>query len=100
MNQVRVFLKEKWQYKFLFSYLKELLKLYNNFFYRFFISCLVLETFSLEVIRCPPSWMIVINGRFGDVTTGINHIKVFVADQILIGRCFKIDQILIGRGFV
>jgi hypothetical protein len=26
---------------------------------------------------------------FGDVTTGINHIKVFVADQILIGRCFK-----------
>jgi hypothetical protein len=22
-------------------------------------------------------------------TTGINHIKVFVADQILIGRCFK-----------
>jgi hypothetical protein len=30
-----------------------------------------------------------INGSFGDVTTGINHIKVFVADQILIGRCFK-----------
>jgi hypothetical protein len=30
-----------------------------------------------------------INGSFRDVTTGINHIKVFVADQILIGRCFK-----------
>jgi hypothetical protein len=28
-------------------------------------------------------------GRFGDVTTGINHIKIFVADQILIGRCFQ-----------
>jgi hypothetical protein len=26
---------------------------------------------------------------FGDVTTWIKHIKVFVADQILIGRCFK-----------
>jgi hypothetical protein len=30
-----------------------------------------------------------INGSFGDVTTAINRIKVFVADQILIGRCFK-----------
>jgi hypothetical protein len=30
-----------------------------------------------------------IDGSFGDVTTGINHIKVFVVDQILIGRCFK-----------
>jgi hypothetical protein len=26
-----------------------------------------------------------INDSFGDVTTGMNHIKVFVADQILIG---------------
>jgi hypothetical protein len=29
------------------------------------------------------------NSSFGDVTTGINHIKVFVDDQILIGICFK-----------
>ena len=29
------------------------------------------------------------DGSFGDVITGINHVKVFVADQILIGRCFK-----------
>ena len=81
----------KWQYKFLFSYLKDLLKQYINFFYRFFISCLVLEIFSPEVTRCPPSWIFfdLINGSFGDVTTGINHIKVFVADQILIGRCIK-----------
>jgi hypothetical protein len=26
---------------------------------------------------------------FGDVKTGINHIKVFFADQILTGKCFK-----------
>ena len=45
----------KRQYKFLFSHLKELLKLYINFFYRFFISCLVPEIFSLEVMRCPTS---------------------------------------------
>jgi hypothetical protein len=32
-------------------------KLYINFFYRFFIFCLVLEIFSLEVMRCPPSWI-------------------------------------------
>jgi hypothetical protein len=79
----------KWQYNFLFSHLKELLKLHINFFYRFFISCLVLEIFSLEVTRCPPSWINVHLINIGDVTTGINHIKVFVADQILIGRCFK-----------
>jgi hypothetical protein len=30
-----------------------------------------------------------VNGSFGDVTTGIKHIKAFVADQILIGRCFE-----------
>ena len=30
-----------------------------------------------------------INGSFVDVITGINHIKVFVADQILIGRRFN-----------
>jgi hypothetical protein len=43
----------------LFSHLKKLLKLYiSNFFYRFVISCLVLEIFSREVIRCPPSWII------------------------------------------
>jgi hypothetical protein len=84
-------LKGKWQYIFLFSHLKEQLKLFNNFSYRFFISRLVFEIFSLEVMRCQPSWIIfyLINGSFGDVTTGINHIKVFVADQILIGRCFK-----------
>ena len=84
-------IKGKWQYKFLFSHLKELLKLYINLFYRFFIYCLVLEIFSLEVMRCPPSWIFfyLINGSFGDVTTGINRIKVFVTDQLLIGRCFK-----------
>jgi hypothetical protein len=49
--------KGKWQYTFLFSHLKELLKLYINFLYRFFIPCLVLEIFSLEVMRCPPSWI-------------------------------------------
>jgi hypothetical protein len=83
--------KGKWQYIFLFSHLKEQLKLFNNFSYRFFISRLVFEIFSLEVMRCQPSWIIfyLINGSFGDVTTGINNIKVFVADQILIGRCFK-----------
>ena len=83
--------KGKWQYIFLFSHLKEQSKLFNNFSYRFFISRLVFEIFSLEVMRCQPSWIIfyLINGSFGDVTTGINHIKVFVADQILIGRCFK-----------
>jgi hypothetical protein len=76
---------------FLFSNLKELLKLFNNFFYLFCISCWVLEIFSLEEMRCQPSWINFwfINGSFGDVTTGINHIKAFVADQILIGRCFK-----------
>jgi hypothetical protein len=81
----------KWQYIFLFSHLKEHLKLFNNFFYRFFISCFVLEIFSLEVMRCQPSWIHFLShyGSFGDVTTGINHINVFVADQILIGRCFK-----------
>ena len=49
--------KGKWQYIFYFSHLKELLKLFNNFFYRFFISCLVLEIFSLEMMRCQPSWI-------------------------------------------
>jgi hypothetical protein len=83
-------IKGKWQYIFLFSHLKELLKLFSNFFYRFFISRLVLEIFSLEVMTCQPSWIFFyLNGSFGDVTTGINHIKIFVADQILIGRCFK-----------
>jgi hypothetical protein len=42
----------------------------------------------LEVLRSPPSWIHFLSS-FGDVTTGINHIKVFVANQILIGRCFK-----------
>jgi hypothetical protein len=41
-------LKGKWQYKCLFSHLKELLKLYLNFFCRFFTPCLVLELFSLS----------------------------------------------------
>ena len=50
-------IKGKWQYIFLFSHLKELLKLFNNFFYRFFISRLVLEIFSLEVMTCQPSWI-------------------------------------------
>jgi hypothetical protein len=38
----------------------------------------------LEVLRSPPSWINFLSS-FGDVTTGINHIKVFVANQILIG---------------
>jgi hypothetical protein len=80
-------IKGKWQNIFLFSHLKELLKLYINFFCRFFISCLVLEIFSLELTRCPPSWTNVCS--FGDVITGINHVKVLIVDQILIGRCFK-----------
>jgi hypothetical protein len=46
-------IKGKWQFKFLFSHLKELLKLYINLLYRFFISCLILEIFSIEVMRCP-----------------------------------------------
>ena len=50
--------KGKWQYIFLFSHLKEQLKLFNNFSYRFFISRLVFEIFSLEVMRCQPSWII------------------------------------------
>jgi hypothetical protein len=50
-------IKGKWQYKFLFSHFEELWKLLNNFSFRFFISCLVLEIFSLEVMRCPPSWI-------------------------------------------
>ena len=80
----------KWQYKFLFSYLKDLLKLYIHYLHRFFISCLVLEIFSPEVTRCPSHWIFFyLNGSFGDVTTGINHIKAFFADQILIGRCIK-----------
>ena len=40
-----VMLKGKWQYIFLFSHLKEQLKLFNNFFYRFFISRLFFEIF-------------------------------------------------------
>jgi hypothetical protein len=52
-----VFCNGKWQYKFVFSHLKKLLKLYINFFYRFFISCLVRKIFSLEVMRCPLSWI-------------------------------------------
>jgi hypothetical protein len=42
-------------------------------------------------MRCSPSWINFwfINGSFGDVTTRINYIKVFVADQILIGKCFE-----------
>ena len=36
----------------LFSHSKELLKLFNNLFYRFLISRLVLEIFSLEVMTC------------------------------------------------
>ena len=42
-------------------------------------------------MRFPPSWMIfyLINDGFGDVTSGISHIKVLLGDQIQIGRCFK-----------
>jgi hypothetical protein len=49
----------------------------------------VLEIFSLEVMTFRHLGYIfdLINGSFGDVTTAINHIRVFVADQILIGRC-------------
>ena len=37
--------KGKWQYIFLFSRLKEHLKPYLKLFYRFFISCLLLQIF-------------------------------------------------------
>jgi hypothetical protein len=37
--------KGKWQYIFLFSRLKEHLKPYRKLFYRFFISCLLLQIF-------------------------------------------------------
>jgi hypothetical protein len=37
--------KGKWQYIFLFSCLKEHLKPYIKLFYRFFISCLLLQIF-------------------------------------------------------
>jgi hypothetical protein len=37
--------KGKWQYIFLFSRLKEHLKPYIKLFYRFFISCLLLQIF-------------------------------------------------------
>jgi hypothetical protein len=48
------------------------------------MSCLVLEIFSFEVTTNEMSAMLDtfvifnINGRFGDVTTGSNDIKVFV----------------------
>jgi hypothetical protein len=58
---------------------------------RFFISCFVLGYFHLKFwdVRHLGYIFYLINGSFGDVATGIDHIKVFVADQILIGRCFK-----------
>jgi hypothetical protein len=37
--------KGKWQYIFLFPRLKEHLKPYRKLFYRFFISCLLLQIF-------------------------------------------------------
>jgi hypothetical protein len=42
----------------------------------------------------------IINGSFGGVTTGINHIKVFVADQMLIGSCFKGFECKMNSGCV
>jgi hypothetical protein len=41
----KISIKGKWQYIFLFSRLKEHLKPYMKLFYRFFISCLLLQIF-------------------------------------------------------
>ena len=38
------------------SHSKELLKLYIELYYRFVISCLVLEIFGPKLMSCPPSW--------------------------------------------
>ena len=40
---------------FVLSYLKERLKLSVRECFRFFISCLILEIFSLKATNCPPS---------------------------------------------
>jgi hypothetical protein len=42
---------------FIFSFERTFETIYIKIFYRFFISCLVLEIFSLAVMRCPPSWI-------------------------------------------
>jgi hypothetical protein len=44
-NEPPLVLKGKWQYIFLFPRLKEHLKPYRKLFYRFFISCLLLQIF-------------------------------------------------------
>ena len=44
----RNLVKGHWQ-QFLLFYMKELLKLYNNFFYSFFISLFVFEIFNFNV---------------------------------------------------
>ncbi len=51
-------LKDKWQQKILLPHLKEHSKLSIKAFHRFFISCLILEIFSLKAINCSPSWII------------------------------------------
>jgi hypothetical protein len=45
---------------------------------------------SSNILTCSNEMSAILDdGSFDDVTTGINNIKVFAADQILIGRCFK-----------
>jgi hypothetical protein len=52
--------KLKWNGNiFLFTHLKEHLKPYIKLFYRFFISCLLLQIFWLKGIKCPPSLIFV-----------------------------------------
>ncbi len=62
------------QQKNLLSYLKGRLEFPIRAFCGFFISCLVLEIFSLKELNCPPSWII----EVVHVTSQVGSRKVFI----------------------
>ena len=41
----------EWQQKIFLAYLNELIKLFSKYFYTFFISCFVFETFPPETVK-------------------------------------------------
>ena len=70
---VIVYIKGYWKQKFLLSYLNEHLKLFLTVCYKFFITCLILEIFSLKATKCLPSGIV----EYMHVTSQVGSSKVF-----------------------
>jgi hypothetical protein len=72
-------LLKPFKYEISLSHSKELLKLYTKLYYRFVISCFVLEIFRPKLMSCLSHLGLIldlINYGFDDVRSWVNHIKL------------------------